>query len=135
MMQNKELFFTANIKVATALLTLGFERNSPFTVRTVRTDGQESTVFWFEPVNAEGITAKSVLHGMTKGGDDLRKNDPENVINYLRDAMANRDELITEIRNTTRMVIINLPDGRKVSIPETATKEQRQEILNKINKL
>jgi hypothetical protein len=132
--ERQELFFTSNLKAATALVTLGFERNDPFTVRTLRSDGQESTVFWFRPVNAEGLRAQDVFHGMTKGGDELMRKDPENVINYLRVFAANRDQMIAEIRNTPRLVTIELPDGRRVAIPETATKEQRQAILERMQR-
>jgi hypothetical protein len=48
-------FYTANIKVATALATMGFAMKQPEPVtRMVRPDGKESTVFWFENLNEKG---------------------------------------------------------------------------------
>lgn len=120
----QELFYTSNLKAATALVTLGFELATPAVTKTVRDDGQDSTVFWFHPVNAEGKKASSVFRNMTKGSDALKESDPENPINYIHDALANRDELIALIRNTPSHVVIQR-DGRKIAIREDATKEQR----------
>ena len=121
---SQELFYTSNLKAATALVTLGFELASPPVTKTTRDDGKDSTVFWFNPVNAEGKKASAVFRDMTKGADLLRKSDPENPINYIRDALANRDELIALIRNTPSHVIIKR-EGRTIAIREDATKEQR----------
>ena len=121
---NQELFYTTNLKAATALVTLGFELASPPVTKTTRDDGQDSTVFWFLPINDEGKKASSVFRDMTKGSDLLKKSDPENPINYIHDALANRDELISLIRNTPSHVVIQR-DGRTIGIREDATKEQR----------
>ena len=120
----KELFYTSNLKAATALVTLGFDLATPPVTKTTRDDGQDSTVFWFHPVNSEGKKAYAVFRDMTKGADALRESDPENPINYIRDALANRDELIALIRNVPGHIVIQR-DGRKIAIREDATKEQR----------
>ena len=118
-----ELFHTSNLKTATALVTLGFEKKSTSII--IRTDGRESMVFWFNPKNADGLSAVSVYHGMTKGGEDLAKSDPENIVNYLRTYAANRDELVNEIRSTPRMVEVR--NGEKSAlIREDATDEQKR---------
>jgi len=119
----QELFHTSNLKTATALVTLGFEKKSTSII--VRHDGKESMVFWFAPRNAEGLTAMSVFHGMTKGGDALSKSDPENVLNYLRTYAANRDALVTEIHNTPRQIEVRKGD-RSALISEHATEEQKK---------
>jgi ketosteroid isomerase-like protein len=57
---------------------------------------------------------------MTTGADALAQKDPENVINYLRAYAANRDELITDIKATPRMVVVEV-NGRQVAISENAS--------------
>jgi hypothetical protein len=123
---SREMFHTTNLKAATALVTLGFELLNPPVTRTVRDDGEDSTVFWFETRNKEGKKAIDVYRGMTKGGEDLNESDPENPINYIRTALGNRDELITLIRNTPRNVVIKRK-GRSIAIREDATKEQKEQ--------
>jgi hypothetical protein len=123
---SREMFHTTNLKAATALVTLGFELLNPPVTRTVRDDGEDSTVFWFEPRNKEGKKAIDVYRGMTKGGEDLNESDPENPINYIRTALGNRDELITLIRNTPRNVVIKRK-GRSIAIREDATNEQKEQ--------
>lgn len=123
-MNHQELFHTTNIKVATALSVLGFEMHEEPVSRIVRSDGKESTVFWFKSRNASGESAESVFHGMTKGGEMLAIKDPENVINYIRAALANRDELISLIRSTPRFVVVET-NGKRIAIREGAGKEAR----------
>jgi hypothetical protein len=83
-------------------------------------------VFWFEPINKEGKKAIEVYRDMTKGSEKLRASDPENPINYMREVLSNRDELISLIRNVPRHVIINR-NGRSIAIREDATKEQKDQ--------
>jgi hypothetical protein len=129
MTDRTELFHTTNIKVATALLTLGFDK---ITISSMtRTDGQNSIVFWFAGSNAEGLKAADVFHGMTKGGQALARKDPENVINYLRCFAGNRDELIADIHNTPEMVVIE-KDGQKIAISKTASEETKRQIAEMI---
>ena len=123
---SREMFHTTNLKAATALVTLGFDLLTPPVTRTVRDDGEESTVFWFEPRNSDGLKAMDVYRDMTKGSDALRAADPENPINYIREALSNRDELISLIRNTPRNVVIKR-NGRSIAIREDASKEQKEQ--------
>ena len=123
---SREMFHTTNLKAATALVTLGFDLLTPPVTRAVRDDGEESTVFWFEPRNKEGRKAMDVYRDMTKGSDALRAEDPENPINYIREALGNRDELISLIRNTPRNVVIKR-NGRSIAIREDASKEQKEQ--------
>jgi hypothetical protein len=124
-----ELFHTTNIKVATALLTLGFEK---ITISSLtRSDGKNSIVFWFAGTNAEGLKAATVHHGMTKGGESLARKEPENIVNYLRCYAGNRDELIADIHNTPKMVVIE-KDGQKIAISATASDETKRQIAEMI---
>jgi len=74
---NKKFFHTINLKCAVALATLGFKMNKPPVTRLVRTDGKESTEFWFEGENDKGQDASQVYRQMTKEGDELEAKDPE----------------------------------------------------------
>jgi hypothetical protein len=129
MTDRTELFHTTNIKVATALLTLGFEK---ITISSLtRTDGKNSIVFWFAGTNAEGLKASTVYHGMTKGGQALAREEPENIVNYLRCFAGNRDELIADIHNTPKMIVIE-KDGQKIAISATASEETKRQIAEMI---
>ena len=128
---NHQFFHTSNLKVATALVTMGFEFAKPPVTRMVRDDGKESTIFWFEPFNVDGKAAMDVFRWMTKDGDMLQAKDPENPINYLRCALANRDELIALVKQCPRQVVIER-NGRKIAIREDASEETRKKIANLI---
>jgi len=129
MTDRTELFHTTNIKVATALLTLGFDK---ITISSMtRTDKQNSIVFWFAGSNADGLKAAAVHHGMTKGGEALARKEPENIVNYLRCYAGNRDELIADIHNTPKMVVIE-KDGQKIAISATASDETKRQIAEMI---
>ena len=128
----EEYFYTANLKAATALATLGFKLKNPTPItRTIRADGKESTVFWFDCLNESGQKAEDVYSGMTKGGDALDKQDPENVINYLRAYASNRDVFVDLIRNTPRMVEV-ITNGKHILIREDATEEDKKNIAKLI---
>jgi hypothetical protein len=128
----EEYFYTANLKAATALATLGFKLKNPTPItRTIRADGKESTVFWFDCLNEFGQKAEDVYSGMTKGGDALDKQDPENVINYLRAYASNRDVFVDLIRNTPRMVEV-ITNGKHILIREDATDEDKKNIAKLI---
>jgi len=120
--------YTSNLKAATALATLGFEfhEETPIT-RVVRADGKESLVFWFKDSNQTGQRAMEVVEGMTKGGELLEKQDPDNIINYLRAYAANRDVLVDLIRNTPRMVEFER-NGKRIILSENATDEMKEKI-------
>jgi hypothetical protein len=129
MTNRTELFHTTNLKTATALLTLGF--NKITISKITRTDGKDSIVFWFAGTNAEGLKAATVFHGMTKGGETIARNEPENIVNYLRCYANNRDELIADIHNTPKMVVIE-KDGQKISISANASEETKRQIAKMI---
>lgn len=128
-MTPQKLFHTTNLKAATALLTLGFKKVA--LTRTVRRDGKESIVYWFDAVNEAGEQANAVYEGMTTKGAELMRKDPENIINYLRINSGNRDELIADIKATPRMVIFE-KDGRQIAISENASEELKAQIATLI---
>jgi hypothetical protein len=129
MTDRTEFFHTTNLKTATALLTLGFEK---ITISKItRADGKDSIVFWFAGTNAEGLKAATVFHGMTKGGEALARKEPENVINYLRCYAGNRDELIADIHHTPKLVALEI-DGQKIAISATASEETKRQIAEMI---
>jgi len=126
-MNNQKLFHTTNLKAATALLTLGF--NKVALSRMLRKDGKESIVYWFDATNKEGVDANGVFEGMTTKGEELMRKDPESIVNYLRCYAANRDELIADIKATPRMVVIE-KDGREIAISEAASDEIKSQIAS-----
>jgi len=126
-MDHLEIFHTTNLKVAAVLSTLGFETHTPPVTRIVREDGRESIVFWFKPTNADGQAALTIYHQMTKGGEKLNAEDPENVINFVRIAMANLDEWRSLVRDCPRDVCIVTNNGR-ISIREGASEATRKTI-------
>jgi hypothetical protein len=122
----EEYVWTANLKAATALATLGFALKSPNPVtRTIRSDKKESTVFWFDSTNDRGDRAEDILLWMTKGGEDLEKRDPEHLVNYLRAYAANRDALVDIIRGTPRHIVIER-NGKRIAVREDATEEDKK---------
>lgn len=128
----EEFFYTANLKVATALATLGFRPKMPNPItRTIRSDGRESTVFWFDAVNDKGQQADDIFRGMTKGSDELQEKDPENPINYVRAALQNREALVDWIRATPQCVQVDVK-GKTMLIRRDATEEDRRKIVSQL---
>lgn len=128
----EEFVYTANLKAATALATLGFGLKYPQPVtRTVRTDGKESTVFWFNSTNDRGERAEDVILGMTKGGEELETKDPEHIVNYLRAYAANRDALVDIIRQTPRRIIVET-NGKRILVREDATDADKAELAKRL---
>lgn len=128
----EEYVYTANLKAATALATLGFGLKYPQPVtRTVRLDGKESTVFWFNSLNDRGERAEDVILGMTKGGEKLEQEDPEHIINYLRAFAANRDAFVDIIRQTPRRIVVET-NGKRILVREDATDADKAEIAKRL---
>lgn len=127
--QQEEYFYTANLKVATALVTLGFAPKMPNPItRTIRSDGRESTVFWFDATNKDGMQADEVFKGMTKGAEHIEKTDPENPINYIRAALQNREVLVDWIRATPQRVEVEIK-GKKLLIRRDASEEDKKQLI------
>ena len=124
---NIKFFHTINLKAAVALATLNFKMNKPPVTRLVRTDGKESTEFWFEGVNDKGQDASQVYRQMTKEGDELEATDPENPLCYIRAALANSDDLVDIIRNTPRMIEVEYK-GKRIANSENASDKTKQEL-------
>lgn len=120
------LFHTSNLKLATALVTLGFELHEAPVTRQVRGDGNETTVFWFQGTHPQsGDSAFDVFQNFTKRAEFFAESNPEHPLNYLRAFADNRDELIDLIRNTPRDVVIER-NGRRIAIRETASDETKK---------
>ncbi len=125
-MDQIELFHTSNLKLATALVTLGFELNEAPVTRQVRSDGNETTVFWFKATHPDnGQSAFEHFQNFTKRSEFFAESNPEHPLNYMRAYADNRDELIDLIRNTPRDVVIER-NGRRIAIRETASEETRK---------
>jgi hypothetical protein len=96
--------------------------------RTIRSDGRESTVFWFDATNKDGMQADEVFKGMTKGAEDIEKADPENPINYIRAALQNREVLVDWIRATPQRVEVEIK-GKKLLIRRDASEEDKKRLI------
>lgn len=123
---HSELFHTSNLKLATALVTLGFELHEAPVTRQVRSDGNETTVFWFNASHPDnGQSAFDIFQNFTKRSEFFAESNPEHPLNYMRAFADNRDELIDLIRNTPRDVVIER-NGRRIAIRETASEDTRK---------
>jgi len=120
----EEYYHTSNLKAAVALATMGFPLKNPPVSRMTRSDGKESTVFWFEALNDKGQSAESVFRAVTKEADVLNERDPENPLNYIRAALMNRDVLVQLIRETPRYVVVET-NGKRIALREDATEEDK----------
>lgn len=115
-----EIVETSNLKAATAILTFGFPLINVSV--SVRGDGTDSKVFWYNPKNESGQSSQEVKHDMTKGADALAAADheaqllaliPQNkhhlfykaVTNYMRAYALNRDSLVSIIKRNEKVVI------------------------------
>lgn len=126
MNNRQEMFHTMNIMVADVLITYGFKLIT-FT-HILRKDGKEAKEFWFEGSSPEcAINAEKVAYYLTKGAEELRKQDPDHPILWMRAALMNRNELIGIIKNTTRMVEIT-NGTRSALIAESSSEETRRKV-------
>jgi hypothetical protein len=118
--------YTANIKAAAALMTLGFrfKSGSPC-VRIHREDGKESSSYFFEEDGPKGLKASKVIYWMTKGHAELEESDPEHVVNYIRAAFANRETAIELHKTTPRLVEIKR-NGKTLFLSENADADTRK---------
>jgi hypothetical protein len=125
-MDHTELFHTSNLKLAATLATLGFDPHEAPITRQVRSDGNETTIFWFKASHPHnGESAFDVFQNFTKRAEFFAESDPEHPINYMRAVLQNRDEFIDLIRNTPRDVVIER-NGRRIAIRETASEETKK---------
>ena len=125
-MDTLELFHTTNIKVATALVTLGFEMNEAPVTRQLRAGGSETTVFWFKGTHPEsGQSAFDVFQNATKNSEFFEAKHPDHPLNYIRAALQNRDTLIDLVHGTPRDVVIER-NGRRIAIRENASAETKR---------
>jgi hypothetical protein len=136
----QELFSTLNLKAATAIAAFGIEKVT--TCRVVRTDGKESTVFWFGS-SGEGLPKTELIaYWMTKGASEVEKAEDELLAQlnpaqralfykaacrYLYCYAHSRDNLVSDIKNFPKMVEIR--NGERVAhIPADATDETKRQI-------
>jgi hypothetical protein len=128
-MQPLDLFHTVNLKLASALLTLGWNlyEQEPVT-RIVNPDQTETTRFFFLSRHPEtGASAFEVFKNFEKHAEVFATADPEHPLNYIRAALYNRDELVGLVKRTHRMVSIHR-NGKRIAISEHADAETKQKL-------
>jgi hypothetical protein len=125
---NQELFYTSQIKVAAALVTMGFERAEPRITKIRREDGSSSIVFWFNPRNRDGVMARDVFRKMTRDADAFLASHPDDPINWMRCVQFARDGLVSEIHEAQAKVEVRGSSGHRAAITATATDAQKDQI-------
>jgi hypothetical protein len=116
------IFSTRDLKLATVLLTLGWnpENTSAPATRIKRESGDESTVFHFLANHPEsGQRADDIMKAFSAGDEWLDAN-PEHPAAYAIAALRNRDSLLTVVKRTPRQVVFER-NGKIISISENAT--------------
>lgn len=121
------VFSTRDLKLATILLTLGFEPENPAApaTRIRRDSGEESTVFHFLANHpTTGQQANAVMEQFRDSDAFLEKN-PEHPVSYIIAALRNRDALVTVVKSTPRQLVFER-NGKIVSISENATEADKK---------
>ena len=120
------VFSTRDLKLATILLTLGFEPENPAApaTRIRRDSGEESTVFHFLANSPTGQQANQVMEWVRDTDTFLEKN-PEHPVAYILAALRNRDTLVTIVKATPRQLVFER-NGKIVSISENATEADKK---------
>lgn len=127
MHQPLDLFHTTSIKLAAALVTLGWNlyEAEPVT-RLVNEDKSETTRFFFQSRHPEtGESAFDIFTKFDKQAEVFNSTDPEHPLNYIRSALLNRDELIGLVKRTHRLVTISR-NGKRIAISERADAETKK---------
>jgi hypothetical protein len=127
MQQSLDLFHTTNIKLAAALVTLGWNlyEAEPVT-RLVNDDNTETTRFFFHSRHPEsGHSAFDIFQKFDKQAEVFNSTDPEHPLNYIRAALFNRDELVGLVKRTARLVTISR-NGKRIAISERADDETKK---------
>jgi hypothetical protein len=126
-MQPLNLFHTTSIKLAAALVTLGWNlyEDEPVT-RLVNEDKSETTRFFFHAPHPEtGQSAFDIFTKFDKQAEVFNATDPDHPLNYIRAALLNRDELIGLVKRTARLVTISR-NGKRIAISERADAETKK---------
>ena len=121
------VFSTRDLKLATILLTLGFEPENPAApaTRIRRDSGEESTVFHFLANHpTTGQQAKAVMEQFRKGEQFVEQN-PDDPAAIALAALLNRDTLVTVVKSTPRQLVFER-NGKIVSISENATEADKK---------
>jgi hypothetical protein len=120
------VFSTRDLKLATILLTLGFEPENPAApaTRIRRDSGEETTVFHFLASSPTGQQANQVMEWFRDADIFLEKN-PDHPVAYILAALRNRDTLVSVVKATPRQLVFER-NGKIVSISENATEADKK---------
>jgi len=118
------LFFTKNLKLACALLTMGHKLKEGQSC-SIEENGKTELSFIFDNTNS------AVSQDANKWIAGLEKMDLEEPLAYLWAYAHNRDRLLDIIKQSIPMVRVRY--GSKILLyPKNATAEQKRKIMSKL---
>jgi hypothetical protein len=118
------LYFTNNIKLACALLTMGHKLKDSESC-CIEENGKTDVNFIFDDIGNE------VSRDASKWSGGLEKMNPEEPLAYLYAYAHNRDRLLDTIKQSIPMVRVRY--GSKVLLyPKNASSEQKRKIMQKL---
>lgn len=125
-MEGTSFWGTTNIKVASAVATLGgkLRQTDPVT-HIIRDDGSRQVTFWFEC--GAGDEARREME--CKWNE--MKGDEESVVRYIRAALENRETLLGLVKRAEPIQIIQR-GGQTLIVPLNAKPELKKAILRAI---
>jgi hypothetical protein len=125
-MEGTSFWGTTNIKVASAVATLGGKlRKSDPVTHIVKEDGTRQVTFWFE--SGEGDEARREME--VKWSE--MKSDEESKVRYIRAALENRETLLGLVKRAEPIQIIQR-GGQTLIVPLNAKPELKKAILRAI---
>lgn len=125
-MEGTSFWGTTNIKVASAVATLGGKlRQSDPVTHIVKEDGTRQVTFWFE--SGEGDEARREMEAKWSE----MKSDEESKVRYIRAALENRETLLGLVKRAEPIQIIQR-GGQTLIVPLNAKPELKKAILRAI---
>ena len=102
-MQNEKILFTKNLKLATALSTMGipFSKERAFSVVEDADNNNQRTVTFFFQDTQDSLGAR-LMATWEKGWSAMTN--PEDPLAYIRAALENRERLLDAMNNATPLV-------------------------------
>jgi len=102
-MPQEKILFTRNLKLATALATMGvpFRNSEPFVVLEDADNGNQRSITFFFNDTEDGLGGK-IMGIWEKGWSAIT--DPEDPLAYIRATLENRERILDAMNNATPLV-------------------------------
>lgn len=105
-----ETNFTRDTKLAACLCTLGIPLRCQDPIVDVRKGKDRIVNYYFESKSRDGVyNFKDIV--VAWNDPQLNEKDPENIINYIKAAMYNREKLLDLINSSTPLGMIQKGDN------------------------